>query len=62
MNKHRIGAKKKNGLYSIELNDRTVAYGLTKEEASFCYRGIMLGIEEANGKVILDDSIFDIFH
>lgn len=63
MNENTIAVKEdKNGFYSIELNARTVAYGLTKEEASFYYRGIMLGIEEANGKAILNDSIFDVFH
>lgn len=60
---HRIEVKENDkGFYSILLNGRTKAYGLTEEEAGFYYRGIMVGIEEANGKVILDDSIFAIFH
>lgn len=60
---HRIKAKEDDkGFYSIWLNGRGKAYGLTKEEAGFYYRGIMVGVEEANNKVILDDSIFNIFH
>lgn len=60
---HRIKVTEDNkGFYSIELNGHTKAYGLTKDQAAFYYRGIMMGIEEADNKIILDDSIFDIFH
>jgi hypothetical protein len=61
--KHRIGAKEDTqGYISILLNGRVIAYGLDKDQASFYYRGAMTGIEETGNKVILEDSIFDIFH
>ena len=60
---HLIQVKQdRHGFYSVKLNSRVIAYALTKEEASFFYRGIMLGIEEAGDKVFLGDSIFAIFH
>lgn len=61
--KHRIAVQEDSrGFYNVRLNGRVIGYGFTKEEASFYYRGIMTGIEEAGGKVELDDSIFAIFH
>lgn len=62
--KHRIGIKEeKNGFYSIKLNGDVIAYGLSKDQASFYYRGIMKGIQaSSSAKIILEDSIFDIFH
>lgn len=60
---HTISAKEDTkGYISIHLNGRTISYGMTKDEASTYYRGVMTGIEETGHKVILEDSIFDIFH
>ncbi len=50
------------GFYAVYINGRNLAYGLTKEEAGWFYRGIMHGIEHVGQKVELDDSIFDVFH
>jgi len=60
---HKIGAKEDaQGYIAILLNGRTIAYGLDKDQASFYYRGIMHGIEEAGGKVFLEHGIFEIFY
>ena len=60
---HKIGAKEDaQGYYAIFLNGRAIAYGLNKDQAFYYYRGMMTGIEETGNKVILEDSIFDIFH
>jgi len=60
---HKIGAKEyKNGYFSIQLNGQTIASCLTKDQALFFYRGMMNGIEQIGQKIILEDSIFALFH
>lgn len=60
--KHRIEIKEdKNGFYSVCLDGRVKAYGLTKDQAQFFYQGISHGIESENGTYEYTQSIYEIF-
>jgi hypothetical protein len=58
---HRIELKEdKNGYYTVNMNGRNIAYGLTKDQADFYIRGMEQGFEEAGHSFVRNDEFYRI--
>jgi hypothetical protein len=59
---HNIDIKEdKNGYYTVMINGRGIAYGLTKDQAGWFIRGIEFGIEESDHTFLRSDNFYVTF-
>ena len=61
MTTHRIELKEdKNGYFTVNMNGRNSAYGLTKDQADWFIKGLLIAFDEVGNRVGMNEEFYEI--